>query len=89
MGQVLGNLNNPNVMGPQPSDLSGGEWATRIGAGALKGLGTGLQNYSAQQGAIQSRGGGGGFSQVSQPGQIQFPVVQPKKPGDPFYGGGA
>jgi hypothetical protein len=95
MGQIADAAQNPNTFAPQPSGFSGAEWATRLGGGALKGLGQGVNNYQ-QQNAAMRQGSGGGMAPMPQAQMVDpsyfAPMQQPQKRGPNnlnFYGGGS
>lgn len=90
MGQIAQAASNPNTYAPDPSGFNKSEWGVRLGAGAAKGLGQGMQNMQQQprpQGA-----GGSPVPQAAQP-QIQWPTfgqnpgMLPKGNNIAFYGG--
>jgi len=58
MGQLAGNLGNPNITGPKANqaqwgDLDSSEKAARLLAGTTGGLAKGFQNYQQQQQAMR------------------------------------
>jgi hypothetical protein len=93
MGQMLGNMGNPNVTNPQQAqwgDMDPSEKGARVLAGGTKGLAQGFSNYQQQNSAL--RQGGGGGAQIPMGGQPQVDPAyfqpQMRRPNNlNFYGG--
>lgn len=59
MGSAMGNFGTKmgDIAEANPADLSGGEKMARLGMGAAKGLGQGMQNYQQQNSAMRQQPG--------------------------------
>ena len=85
MGQMMSNLQNPNVVNPGQAkwgDLDNTEKAARALGGFTTGLNSGFQNYLGQDARLRQQGGGGQFSPVS---SVQVPQFSAQN----MPGGGA
>jgi hypothetical protein len=89
MGQMAGNLANPNVTDPRqarPQDLSGGEMGARVLAQGTRGLANGFQNYQ-QQNSQMRQAGGGQMQMPATPSPVDSSYFMPKGNNLAFYGG--
>lgn len=91
MGQIAGNMGNPNITDPQQArwgDLDSQERAARVAAGTTTGLAKGFSNYQQQNQALRQGGGGGAI--VPQPTQMVDPnyFIPRKQNNLSFYGDG-
>lgn len=91
MGQMAGNMMNPNVANPQQAqwgDLDPSEKGARVLAGGIKGVGPALQNYF-QQKTQMANSGGGPMIQPQQSQMVSPDFFQPQRRGAnnlSFYG---
>src|SRR5436190_30986 len=107
MGQTLGGIGSAmgnfgtkmgDIAEANPADLSGGEKFARLGMGAAKGLGQGMQNYQ-QQNSMMRQGGAPiatpveAYPQAPQFGTGNLPgggapgMMPPRRTNNAFYGG--
>jgi len=97
MGQVAGNLGNPNITGPKDNqaqwgDLDSSEKGARLLAGTTGGLAKGFQNYQQQNQAMRQGGSMGAMAPQQTAPSVDpayfMPQSQRTKNNLSFYGDG-